>query len=772
MKAIEMPAKPSSTAKDSQRDYQVRRIFSVAEAQEIKELQKGAAVFRDNYPGYEKWIEMALEEVVKGRRVAFGAFKPVLDKDSKPTVKLVGSMIVKEEKYGAGVELKNLFVGEEFRRQKCGTALENAVEKHYAKKRYRVIKTEVPAKEKGTISFLLDCGYRVLITKESAHKAGDYVTEMQKELPLKYGGDYYDRTDFFHWLLSNIYNLSAIDRAGNYLTFSLEPKHKIQGDASATAIGVLMVAEEQMDVNTKVVQDFLAKHSGAHIKMLFGRNVSPEAKAECDKQGIMVFDGSSILKQFGDCFAYKPPEFKIEEIAGTVVVVNGDYIERMHAVNPDQPFTYFKGGTVGKYLKPKNKVLFFFTSSQKCPESAVLAFAEVVSVHDESPDKVWSAYESHNPLFSKEEYKTFVENKQTILAIECTNLMWIKAISHRQLCSIVGEEDLDVDDIGHLYLSAKMLLDFQDKKVAETRSNKLAQKAETEFKPSFGIITALPIECASVGCMLTNSQKITQKGGLYIIGEIPSSNGRKHSVVVALVDAGTTLAAARATALLDRFPSIDSLIMVGIAGGVPNVQKPSDHVRLGDIVVSNEGGFVQYDFVKEETNQVVDRHPPRPPSAKLLQAVKFLEAEALQGKRPWEQYIKLGMDCMKPKIAHPDEAKDVLVSSDDDKQELKHPLDKSRVIGQPRVFLGPIASSNTLLKNPKKRDFLRDEFHVKAVEMEAAGVADAGWDKNVGVLVIRGICDYCDSKKGDEWQPYAAVVAAAYTRALIESIPV
>lgn len=41
----------------------------------------------------------------------------------------------------------------------------------------------------------------------------------------------------------------------------------------------------------------------------------------------------------------------------------------------------------------------------------------------------------------------------------------------------------------------------------------------------------------------------------------------------------------------------------------------------------------------------------------------------------------------------------------------------------------------------------------------------------VGYLVVRGICDYCDSHKNDDWQQYAAIVAAAYTRALIESMP-
>ena len=39
-------------------------------------------------------------------------------------------------------------------------------------------------------------------------------------------------------------------------------------------------------------------------------------------------------------------------------------------------------------------------------------------------------------------------------------------------------------------------------------------------------------------------------------------------------------------------------------------------------------------------------------------------------------------------------------------------------------------------------------------------------------LVIRGICDYADSHKNKEWQGYAALAAAAYTKELLGYIPV
>ena len=54
--------------------------------------------------------------------------------------------------------------------------------------------------------------------------------------------------------------------------------------------------------------------------------------------------------------------------------------------------------------------------------------------------------------------------------------------------------------------------------------------------------------------------------------------------------------------------------------------------------------------------------------------------------------------------------------------------------------------------------------------MEASGVADASWTFGVGTIAVRGICDYCDFKKGDAWQPRAAIVAAATTLLVIQEM--
>jgi nucleoside phosphorylase len=294
------------------------------------------------------------------------------------------------------------------------------------------------------------------------------------------------------------------------------------------------------------------------------------------------------------------------------------------------------------------------------------------------------------------------------------------------------------------------------------------------MKPTIGIITALPKEYAAVNVLLENKSdkyKIPGSGAgrRYCLGEIPSEEGKKYNLVLANAGMGNNIAAARASLLLEHFPNVKSIIMVGIAGGVPYPNQVDDHVRLGDIVVSNENGVIQYDFIKQEIKEITHRNPPRPPSASLLDAVKYLEADEILGNRPWEKYIDQALSIIE--TTRPSEEKDVLYCSDSQEEIIKHPEDPKRIKGQPRVFTGPIASANILQKDPEARDKLRKKFRVKAIEMEASGIADATWNHEVGYLVVRGICDYCDSHKNDEWQQYAAIVAAAYTRALIESMP-
>lgn len=288
--------------------------------------------------------------------------------------------------------------------------------------------------------------------------------------------------------------------------------------------------------------------------------------------------------------------------------------------------------------------------------------------------------------------------------------------------------------------------------------------------PTIGIVTALPKEHAAMKTLLSNPTRLNVEGDEYVYGEIPADRGDTHQVVLVLAAEGENSAAISGTLLLNYFPSIKDVIMTGIAGGVPNPTKPDRHVRLGDIVVSGEGRVVQYDYVTDQSGTTTPRHPPRPPSARLLDAVRLLESEEYQGARPWLGFIDQVTKALH--IRRPPATSDLLADTYNPTLTLTHPRDSNRQGSNPRVFRGTIASANRLLKNPVLRDQVRDQFGVKAVEMEASGIADATWTAGSGYLIVRGVCDYCDSAKGDKWQLYAAAVAAGYTRALLASMSV
>jgi nucleoside phosphorylase len=72
-----------------------------------------------------------------------------------------------------------------------------------------------------------------------------------------------------------------------------------------------------------------------------------------------------------------------------------------------------------------------------------------------------------------------------------------------------------------------------------------------------------------------------------------------------------------------------------------------------------------------------------------------------------------------------------------------------------------------VIKNAEFRSRLDESLggNVLCVEMEAAGLMN-----DFPCVVIRGICDYADSRKNKDWQEYAAAVAASYAKELLEYV--
>jgi nucleoside phosphorylase len=84
----------------------------------------------------------------------------------------------------------------------------------------------------------------------------------------------------------------------------------------------------------------------------------------------------------------------------------------------------------------------------------------------------------------------------------------------------------------------------------------------------------------------------------------------------------------------------------------------------------------------------------------------------------------------------------------------------------PAIHYGMIASANQLMRDALIRDRLAEGKDVLCFEMEAAGLMN-----DFPCLIIRGICDYSHSHKDKEWYGYAAMVAAAYAKDILCTIP-
>jgi nucleoside phosphorylase len=300
----------------------------------------------------------------------------------------------------------------------------------------------------------------------------------------------------------------------------------------------------------------------------------------------------------------------------------------------------------------------------------------------------------------------------------------------------------------------------------------MASRANTEY--TVGWIAALPLEMAAASVMLDHPPEKPQKqhprdSNIYYLGSI----GEHYVVITCLPEIGTTNAAIAAAHMVISFPSVRFILMVGIGGGIPS--KTND-IRLGDVVVSKpEGtlsGVVRHDFGKSlaggkfEHTGTLNKPPPV-----LLSGIAGLRTKYAMGQDKIRKHLS------DAKYTYPGQKNDKLYQANYnhvlDKNTCEESCDVTKVENRlhrdendhPCVHYGIIASGDQVIKDAEKRDKVRKRFGALCVEMEAGGLMG-----HFPCLVIRGICDYADSHKNKDWQPYAAATAAAYAKELLGEI--
>lgn len=309
-------------------------------------------------------------------------------------------------------------------------------------------------------------------------------------------------------------------------------------------------------------------------------------------------------------------------------------------------------------------------------------------------------------------------------------------------------------------------------------------RRQTDYRIAW--VCALPLEAAAAQAMLDEVHprlpQLINDQNIYTLGAIAG-----HNIVVSCLPSGaygTISTAVVITQLLSTFTEVQFGLMVGLGGGIPRTV--NNNMWLGDIVVSkptSEGtsGVVAYDFGKVlgDGEFKVTGMLNRPPLA-LLNAISQLQAEEIMGK-------PLGiMDLvasalnthlgMASQYCKPERSSDLLFqaeyvhslgNADCGKCDTRYLVDRPvRQSEEPRVHYGLIASGNQLIRDAMSRDRVAEKHAALCFEMEAAGLMN-----QLPSVVIRGICDYCDSHKSKHWQGYASLTAAAYAKILLSRIP-
>jgi nucleoside phosphorylase len=285
-----------------------------------------------------------------------------------------------------------------------------------------------------------------------------------------------------------------------------------------------------------------------------------------------------------------------------------------------------------------------------------------------------------------------------------------------------------------------------------------------------GIICALASEMAAVEAMLDEEHEPIPKRDSHDHNSYSLGCIHEHRVAIACLPAGVDGIAAAATVAKDMSRTFNQLrvaLLVGIGGGIPDLERGID-IRLGDVVVSQpagtSGGVVQYDKGRNKSGGDWERKGSlnAPPNV-LLTALQKLRARHLRVDSLVPRYLSemfRRFEKMKSTgYPFPGVDNDTLYSAMNERETVTRSI---RATTHPEIHYGVIASGNQVIKNAAVRDQLRRECGALCVEMEAAGLMN-----EFPCLVIRGICDYADSYKNKEWQLYAAATAAAFAKELL-----
>jgi nucleoside phosphorylase len=346
------------------------------------------------------------------------------------------------------------------------------------------------------------------------------------------------------------------------------------------------------------------------------------------------------------------------------------------------------------------------------------------------------------------------------------------------------------------------------------------RKPEGRSDFQIAILCALPVEADAVRIFFDHTwhhygQRYRDKN-TYTLGHIAGHN----VVLVHIAGMGKLEATVASVSLQNSFTGIKVGLVVGICGGIPfpSLGSPKE-VLLGDVIISTD--LVQYDLGKQYPTTFVvkdDHHESLSrPHGSIRSFLNKIIGRMAHRELAKQTDLNLQEACKSQdhyNFGYPGLEKDKLYDSScdhlhqdptrcnegvcaDGSSVCKDAIKRScrdvgcgdeRLVARERlkkaqetqsdhpthtdidswIHFGVIASGDTVMKSAKDRDEkARQERTILGFEMEGAGA----WEE-IPTIVIKGVCDYADSHKNNDWHCYAAGTAAACMKALLQEWPV
>src|SRR5579883_2959154 len=261
-----------------------------------------------------------------------------------------------------------------------------------------------------------------------------------------------------------------------------------------------------------------------------------------------------------------------------------------------------------------------------------------------------------------------------------------------------------------------------EEKIPEKRKKEQKRLLTKESKIDFAIITAIELERRAIcqAFQITDDDRVVKESRIYWCKSLELRDDEFYTLVIAQApDMATSVDAALLVSDTNYHWHPGAILLVGIAAGVDREKQ-----QFGDLVIGS-------DIYYYERGKLTSKGKRPDPFMYRADATLWNHIRAVSEWFPPNTLLR------------PDGTQT-----------------------RPKIHYGVIASGEKVIADRAVRDEIAAETHKLVAFMNDYGLSAGVWNSPQGVrpLVIKAICDFADAEKHDDWQAYAATIAAEFTK--------